>query len=166
MRGLLWAPLHDPLARLLSRPFQLGKDAGSIARLRLMTVTLPPSRTVPVGLLRGARGQCPSCGQGRLFRAYLKVRPICEVCGHDIGQYPADDAPPYFTILIVGHLVVGPLLAFHVIFTWPPALVLAVVLPTLTALMLLILPVVKGAVVGVLWAVAKPVSEKQSRHDS
>lgn len=123
---------------------------------RLMTVTLPPDRTALVGLLRGVRGQCPSCGRGRLFRAYLKVRPICEVCRHENGQYPADDAPPYFTILILGHLVVGPLLAFHVIFTWPPALVLAVVLPTLTVLTLTLLPIVKGGVVGVLWAVGKP----------
>lgn len=131
-----------------------------------MTVILPPDRTALVGLLRGVRGQCPSCGRGSLFRAYLKVRPICEVCGHDNGRYPADDAPPYFTILIVGHLVIAPLLAFHVIFTWPPALVLSVVLPILAALMLFILPRVKGAVIGVLWAVAKPVSGKQSRHDT
>ena len=107
------------------------------------------ARPFTTGLKRGAKGQCPNCGQGKLFRAYLKIRPICEVCGHDNGQYPADDAPPYFTILIVGHLVVGPLLAFHVIFTWPPFVVLAVLLPSLAALMLFMLPIVKGAVVGV-----------------
>lgn len=123
-----------------------------------MTAFVPPRRAVVVGLKRGARGRCPNCGQGHLFRAYLKVRPICEICGNDNEQYPADDGAPYFTILIVGHLVVGPLLAFHIIFTWSPALVLAVLLPSLTALMLMILPVVKGAVIGVLWAVAKPSS--------
>ncbi|WP_426039111.1 DUF983 domain-containing protein [Brevundimonas sp. DC300-4] len=121
-----------------------------------MTDDAPVRRSPFAGLKRGARGQCPNCGKGRLFRAYLKIRPICEICGHDNGQYPADDAPPYFTILMVGHLVVGPLLAFHVIFTWPPGLVLAVLLPSLTALMLFMLPIVKGAVVGVLWGVAKP----------
>ena len=47
------------------------------------------------------------------------VRPTCEVCGHDNAQYPSDDAPPYFTILIVGHLVIAPALFFHFIWTWP-----------------------------------------------
>lgn len=113
-------------------------------------------RPVLVGLRRGAAGRCPNCGQGRLFRAYLKIRPICAVCAHDNGQYPADDAPPYFTILILGHLVIGPLLIFRFIWTWPVGLVLAILMPALTALTLILLPIVKGAVVGVLWALAKP----------
>ena len=127
-----------------------------------MTEPVIDERTALTGQRRGARGRCPACGVGRLFKAYLKIRPICAACGHDNGQYPADDAPPYFTILIVGHLVVGPLLAFHVIFTWPPGLVLAILLPSLAALMLVILPTVKGCVVGVLWAVSKPSSEGHS----
>lgn len=112
--------------------------------------------SVLTGLKRGARGQCPNCGEGRLFTAYLKIRPRCEICGHDNSQYPADDAPPYFTILIVGHLVVGPLLIFPFIWTLPTGLVLLLVMPALAALTLTLLPVVKGAVVGVLWAVGKP----------
>lgn len=121
-----------------------------------MTEATSPTRSVLKGLKRGARGKCPNCGTGSLFTAYLKIRPTCEVCGHDNSQYPADDAPPYFTILIVGHLVVGPLLIFRFIWTWPTGLVLALVMPTLAALTLTFLPVVKGAVVGVLWAVGKP----------
>lgn len=108
---------------------------------------------VPTGLLRGVRRRCPECGQGRLFDGYLKVRPTCDVCGHDNGQYRADDAPPYFTILIVGHLVVGPLLAFPFIWQAPLWLVVGSTLPALLLLTLLILPRVKGAVVGFHWAV-------------
>lgn len=108
-----------------------------------------------LGLKRGALGRCPNCGDGRLFGAYLKVRPVCEACGHDNGRYPSDDAPPYFTILIVGHLVVAPLLAFQVIWTIPTGLLLAILLPALAALTLTVLPIVKGAVVGVLWSLGK-----------
>lgn len=116
-------------------------------------------RSALLGLKRGARGRCPNCGDGDLFTAYLKIRPNCDVCGHDNGQYPADDAPPYFTILIVGHLVVAPLLTFRVIWTLPTGLLLAILLPALTVLILLFLPIVKGAVVGVLWAHgAQPIS--------
>jgi uncharacterized protein (DUF983 family) len=62
-----------------------------------------------LGLSRGFRRRCPQCGQGPLPRRYLKVVSPCPVCGHDNGQYPADDAPPYFTILIVGHIAVAPM---------------------------------------------------------
>lgn len=104
-------------------------------------------------LSRGARRRCPECGQGHLFTGYLKVQPVCEACGHENGRYPADDAPPYFTILIVGHLVVAPMLIFPFIWQWPAGLVLAVTLPVLMALTLSILPLVKGAVIGGHWAV-------------
>ena len=104
------------------------------------------------GLKRGIGGRCPNCGKGRLFRGYLKVAEHCNACGHDNGQYPADDAPPYFTILIVGHLIVAPLLAFPFIWEWPVKTVLAITLPALFVASLIILPIVKGGVVGAQWA--------------
>lgn len=126
---------------------------------------MPSERSrVMTGILRGLRERCPECAEGRLFARYLKVRPHCETCGHDNGQYRADDAPPYFTILIVGHLVVGPMLAFPFIWRAPVALVLATTLPTLLVLTLLILPRVKGAVVGFHWAVdGREEDERQAR---
>ena len=112
-----------------------------------------------LGLRRGAQRRCPNCGEGKLFDGYLKVLPVCDHCGHNNGVYRADDAPPYFTILIVGHLVVGPLLAFGFILTWPAWTVVATTLPALFILTLIILPIVKGAVIGFHWAadVSAPV---------
>ncbi len=104
------------------------------------------------GLWRGLRCRCPNCGDGRLFRSYLKVEPVCPVCGHANGVYRADDAPAYLTILLVGHLVVAPLLAFPFILSWPVWAVLLVTLPSLLGLTLLLLPRIKGAVVGFHWA--------------
>ncbi len=112
-----------------------------------------PPRRVPTGLARGARLRCPNCGRGTLFARYLKVSPTCDVCGNDNGQYRADDAPPYFTILIVCHLVVGPLLAFPFIWKAPLWVVLGTTLPALLLLTLVLLPRVKGAVIGFHWAV-------------
>jgi len=108
-------------------------------------------RLIWQGMRRGLGGHCPNCGQGKLFRAYLKVK-ACDACGHDNTQYPADDAPPYFTILIVGHIVVAPMLCFPFIWRAPTALVLGTTLPVLGGLTLLLLPRVKGAIVGLLWA--------------
>lgn len=110
------------------------------------------SRDFLTGLKRGLRGRCPNCGEGRLFVRYLKVSAACERCGHENGRYPADDAPAYFTILIVGHVFIAPLLAFDFIWTWPPALVVGTVVPAMAAVTLALLPRIKGAVVGSHWA--------------
>jgi uncharacterized protein (DUF983 family) len=108
---------------------------------------------IALGFARGFRERCPECGRGRLFRAYLKVSSPCETCGHDNAQYPSDDAPPYFTILLLGHLVVAPVLFMSFIWTWPVVWVLAVTLPALLALTLVLLPRVKGMVIGAQWAI-------------
>ncbi|MGZ3272445.1 MAG: DUF983 domain-containing protein [Caulobacteraceae bacterium] len=114
--------------------------------------TQSEKRSFSEGLRRGLAGRCPNCGEGGLFSGYLKVEPQCEVCGHDLSQYRADDGPAYFTILIVGHLFVAPLLCFSFIWTWNPILVVALTLPSLLAVTLILLPRVKGAFIGGQWA--------------
>ena len=111
-------------------------------------MTQPPSFSQ--GFIRGLRGQCPHCGQGRMFWKYLKVSPTCEACNHDLAQYPADDGPAYFTILIVGHLLVAPLLFFPIIWQAPAMYILPATLIPLCVLTLLLLPRVKGAFIGVM----------------
>ncbi len=115
------------------------------------TPALSDKRSMVLGMKRGIAMRCPNCGEGRLYAKYLKVQ-ACPVCGNDNAAYPADDAPPYFTILIVGHLVVGPLLFFPFIWQAPTWIVLLATLPALAGLTLVLLPVVKGAVVGAHWA--------------
>lgn len=103
-------------------------------------------------MLRGLKGRCPACGEGRLFSRYLKVQPTCPHCELNLAKYPADDGPAYFTILIVGHLIVGPLLFFPIIWEAPTAIVLPATLIPLAAVTLLLLPVVKGWFIGLLYA--------------
>jgi uncharacterized protein (DUF983 family) len=110
-------------------------------------------RSVWAGLKRGLFLRCPACGQAPLFRAYLKVVPQCPACGHVLSQYRSDDGPAYFTILIVGHLVIVPMLFLTVVLTWSTAWLLSIFLPMIVILTLLLLPRVKGAFVGVQWAV-------------
>src|SRR5262249_25097301 len=66
------------------------------------------SRSVGFSRWRGLAGRCQNCGKGKLFYRSLKVEPKCRTCGHDLDRYPSDDGPAYFTILIVGHLVIAP----------------------------------------------------------
>ncbi len=111
-----------------------------------------PRRLVRSALLRGARGRCPRCGIGRLFRAYLKVKDSCAHCRQELHHHRADDAPPYFTILIVGHIIIALMLPVEK--TWRPDLWIhaSLWLPLTVLLSLSILPVAKGALVALQWA--------------
>jgi uncharacterized protein (DUF983 family) len=109
-------------------------------------------RSVPVALWRGWRRTCPACGQGALYRKYLKVADRCATCGEELHHHRADDAPPYFTILIVGHIVVGGMLMLEMAYapeTWVHEVIW---LPMLLVLSLVLLPSVKGALVALQWA--------------
>lgn len=111
-----------------------------------------PARQVGQSILRGVRRRCPACGEGRLFRAYLKVADACPACGEELHHHRADDAPPYFTIVIVGHVVVPLVLTVERIFA-PAIWLQAVGWTALTlAMAVAILPMVKGGLIGLQWA--------------
>ena len=101
---------------------------------------------------RGLRGRCPRCGEGKLFRAFLKVADHCSVCALDFTPHRADDLPAYLVIVIVGHIIVPMILWIETDYSPPVPLQLAVYLPVTLILSLLLLQPVKGAVVGVQWA--------------
>lgn len=118
-----------------------------------------PGQIVPVpenrlwaGLRRGFAGRCPNCGRGAILSGYLKVNRVCSECGLPLGEFRADDAPPYFTILIVGHIIVPGMLILEE-FRHPPEWVhMAIWLPLTLLLTLALLPRIKGAVIGAQWA--------------
>ncbi|WP_363278498.1 DUF983 domain-containing protein [Phenylobacterium sp.] len=112
---------------------------------------------------RGLRGRCPHCGEGRMFRSYLKVQSDCPSCGVDLTRYPADDGPAYFTILIIGHLVVVPILFIPYVWQGPPVITVPLVLTPLALVTLALLPIVKGAFIGHL-AYLRLTSDQAEQH--
>lgn len=101
---------------------------------------------------RGMQGRCPECGEKTLWLKYLKVQNHCSACGLHLGGHQADDAPPYFTIFIVGHVIVPIALIVERLYT-PPLYIHALLFTVLAVLVSLIsLPIVKGGVVGLQWA--------------
>src|SRR6478736_2998738 len=113
---------------------------------------LVEKRDVWAAMRRGFRGRCPRCGEGKLFRAFLKTANNCSKCGLDFTPHRADDLPAYLVIIIVGHIVVPSVLWIETNYALTMALQLSIYLPfTLVASLLLLQPV-KGAVVGVQWA--------------
>jgi uncharacterized protein (DUF983 family) len=109
-------------------------------------------RNVWTAMKRGFRGRCPRCGEGKLFRAFLKVDDHCSVCGQDFTPHRADDLPAYLVIIIVGHIMVPLALMIETNYAPAVALQLAIYLPATLIASLLLLQPVKGTVVGVQWA--------------
>lgn len=75
-----------------------------------------PPRDLIQSLWRGLRQHCPNCGIGHLYTSYLKVVPVCQNCGEELHHHRADDAPPYFTILVVGHVIIPLVLLVESVF--------------------------------------------------
>jgi uncharacterized protein (DUF983 family) len=101
-------------------------------------------------MLRGAKGRCPSCGETKLFSGYLRVVPVCSICAAPLGTYPSDDAPPYITMLLVLHLIIPIIVVLEETVEPPFWLDGIIFLPLAAILTLLLLPVVKGATIGLL----------------
>ena len=101
---------------------------------------------------RGARKRCPQCGRGRLFAGYTRSADRCGSCGLDFSGHRADDAPPYVTIMIVGHVLIPKALLVRQLFEPPLWLQFAIWLPAIMIATFWLLPVVKGAFIGLQWA--------------
>jgi uncharacterized protein (DUF983 family) len=75
----------------------------------------PLSRSI----VRGLRGHCPRCGEGRLFTGFLGLRRGCDRCGLDYDFADAGDGPAVFVILIGGFIVVFSAMAVEVAYAPP-----------------------------------------------
>ncbi|HEY1942746.1 MAG TPA: DUF983 domain-containing protein [Roseiarcus sp.] len=115
--------------------------------------TVAEPRPLGLALRHGFFGLCPHCGEGPLFRAYFKVVDACPHCSEDFSHQRADDAPPYLTMLVVGHFIVAGIIAADEIWPDAPMLLSGLFWAALTvAASLALLPRVKGALVGYQWA--------------
>jgi len=103
-------------------------------------------------MLRGWRKRCPQCGTGALYGRYLKVNDHCSSCSLELAGHRADDAPPYFTILIVAHIVVPGMLMLEQHMQPPEWVHMVLWLPLTVLLSLWLLPQIKGALIGLQWA--------------
>ncbi|MCG6115791.1 MAG: DUF983 domain-containing protein [Mesorhizobium sp.] len=109
-------------------------------------------RSVWRAMGRGAMGRCPHCGEGKLFCAFLKVNDSCEACGEEYHHHRADDLPAYIVIVIVGHLVVSKFMIVQATLDLPMWAHMAIWGPLTLLLSVVLLQPVKGAVVGLQWA--------------
>ena len=109
-------------------------------------------RKTSLAMRRGFSGTCPCCGEGKLFSAFLKPVEACQVCGEEMHHQRADDFPPYLSIFIVGHIVVAGFMATDRWLTLESWQHLAIWIPVTIALCLILMQPLKGAVIGMQWA--------------
>lgn len=103
-------------------------------------------------LKRGLQSRCPHCGEGRLFRTFLKPVDHCSMCGEDYSHQRADDLPAYLSIVIVGHVAVGGFMLTDQSVSWSSWIHLAIWTPLTLMLALVSIQPIKGAVIGWQWA--------------
>lgn len=127
-------------------------DASTIRWQPDRSPKLPPWPMPPLAtaLGRGLLNRCPSCGKTHIFQRFLKVTPVCSNCGAPLGLARADDAPPYFTIFLVGHIVIPGMLLLERTELPPTWVQTAIWVPVTLLLSLGLLQPIKGATVGLM----------------
>ena len=110
-----------------------------------------PLQPLITDLWRGLLGRCPCCGEGRMFRAFLKISDRCDACGEDLFHHRADDFPAYIVILVLGHLLVPAALYVDARFAPPYWVHLALWLPIILGLTVGLLQPVKGVIIALQW---------------
>jgi uncharacterized protein (DUF983 family) len=102
----------------------------------------------PVSPFRaGILCRCPRCGEGSLFRAMLKVKDRCDVCGLDLGAEDSADGPAFFVMSFVGAVVIVMALIVEVTFHPPYWLHLVIWTPVIIGLSILLLHPVKALMI-------------------
>ncbi len=113
--------------------------------------TLEERKTFPA-MMKGLRGNCPSCGETKLFTGGLKVQDKCSACNEEFHHHRADDLPAYLNIFVVGHVVVAIMmmaLTWKLVGMWT-GMFLTIGVAVLASV--LFMRPLKGMVVGAQWA--------------
>ncbi len=100
----------------------------------------------------GALGRCPNCHKGNLFKSFVKTSENCDHCHEAFHHHRADDLPAYLVILVVGHIVVGLFMGIEATSALSLWQHLAIWIPLTIVMALALLRPIKGAVVGLQWA--------------
>jgi uncharacterized protein (DUF983 family) len=110
------------------------------------------ARDTKLAVRRGALLRCPNCGEGHLFRSYLKQVDACACCGERFDYIRADDGPTWLTVLVVGHVVVALALIVVSMTAWSTGFSVAFFAALAIAMSLAMLPSAKGIFIAIIWA--------------
>jgi uncharacterized protein (DUF983 family) len=111
--------------------------------------------SLKTAIRRAVLHRCPACGEGKLFKSYLSQVENCAACGERFGHIRADDAAPWGTIILVGHVFLPLAFMVNVDFlsTWAAMMLWATCFCLLS---LAVLPRSKGLFLAILWHTRAP----------
>jgi uncharacterized protein (DUF983 family) len=109
----------------------------------------------PSPFLVGLLCRCPRCGEGKLFSGYLKITPVCAVCGLDLKFADSGDGPAVFVIFLVSPIIILLALITGALISLPPYVHLIIWIPATIILSMALLPPFKATLVAL-----------QYRHDA
>ncbi|HVZ29652.1 MAG TPA: DUF983 domain-containing protein [Asticcacaulis sp.] len=99
------------------------------------------------GFLAATLGRCPACGQGKLFKSYLKLADACSACGTNFKTAETGDGPVVFVILIAGFTACIGLMVSLLVWNWPVERLLIVWPAVAVVLSVILMPMLKGMMV-------------------
>jgi uncharacterized protein (DUF983 family) len=102
-------------------------------------------------MIRGFFERCPNCGQGHLFRSYLKQVDACADCGEAYGHIRADDGPAWLTVMVTGHVVVALMMSVEALLTMPLWASISTFCVLSAGMVLGLLQRAKGIFIGLIW---------------
>ncbi len=83
-------------------------------------------------LSAGLRCRCPNCGEGQLYRGFLKFKDRCDACGADLTVADVGDGASFFVMFLalivivpaamIMELALSPPRWVHFLI-WPPVII-------------------------------------------
>jgi uncharacterized protein (DUF983 family) len=92
----------------------------------------------------GWKGLCPRCGEGHMFKSWLKISDRCEVCGLDYRFASPDDGPAFFSLTFVAFPLLFFIVWLQVAHEVPVPILVAIAIPLMSLGCLLPLRPIKG----------------------
>lgn len=103
--------------------------------------------TQPSPIVAAITCRCPACGEGKLFKGFLSLRPHCDKCGLDYTFIDLGDGPAVFIILAAGFIVVFAALLVEILYQPPFWLHALMWLPLILVVTMLPLRPMKGLMI-------------------
>jgi uncharacterized protein (DUF983 family) len=79
----------------------------------------------------GLRCRCPNCGEGQLFRGFLKFKDRCDACEADLTIADVGDGASFFVMWIALIIVVPAAMVFELLAS-PPTWIHFILWPPIT----------------------------------
>lgn len=99
----------------------------------------------------GVRCRCPNCGEGRLYRAYLKFKDRCEACGADLTVADVGDGASFFVMWVALIILAPAAMLFEMAFRPPTWVHVLIWPPAIVILCMMLLPPFKATLFALQW---------------